>query len=168
MDIPRDLPRMRIAVIGAAAMLCLLLLPDSALAQGFQRPSMPGGQQAEAVNRYLYQPRLVLGSADEIGLTEEQRAAVEVALSESREVYRRTRFELSNAMTVIAGLAVQHPVEEAQILEQLDSILEMEREIKRNQLLMMVRIKNALTPEQHLQLQEIKARQYQRQQQQQR
>lgn len=160
------------APLGSVLTLALVLLcAGPAAAQNAQRPTGPpagvgGAQQAEAVNRYLFQPRLVMASANEIGLTEEQRAAIEAAMGESRESYRRARFELSNALTVIAALAVQHPIDEAEILEQLDAILEMERQIKRDQLLMLVRIKNALTPDQHLQLQELKTRQMQRQQQQ--
>lgn len=117
--------------------------------------------QAEVINRHFFQPRLALANASRIGLTTQQRKSIETAMHASQATFRRVRFELGNAMTVLSGLAVRHPVDEEGILAQLDRILELEREIKHEQLAMLVRVKNVLTPEQHLQLDEFKHRQAQ-------
>ena len=45
-------------------------------------------------------------------------------------------------------LLQQSPADETKILEQADRIMALEREIKRAHLSLLVRIKNALTPEQ--------------------
>jgi Spy/CpxP family protein refolding chaperone len=47
-------------------------------------------------------------------------------------------------------------VDEAQVLEQVDRILTLEREIKRAQMGLMVRIKNTLTPAQQTKLREVR------------
>lgn len=47
---------------------------------------------------------------------------------------------------------------EQQALAQLDKVLDVEREVKRAQIGLMVRIKNKLTPEQQAQLREIRGR----------
>ena len=49
-------------------------------------------------------------------------------------------------------------VDEAQVLEEVDRILALEREIKRAQISLMVRIKNTLTPAQQAKLAEIRDR----------
>ena len=114
--------------------------------------------EAEVINRHFFQPRLALANAERISLTPQQRTTIEAAMHESQATFRRVRFELGNAMTVLSGLAVRHPVDEEGIIAQLDRILELEREIKHEHLAMLVRVKNALTPEQHLQLDEFKRR----------
>jgi len=49
-------------------------------------------------------------------------------------------------------------VDEAQVLEEVDRILALEREIKRGQISLMVRIKNTLTAAQQSKLREIRDR----------
>lgn len=117
--------------------------------------------EAEVINRHFFLPRLALANAERIGLTPQQRQTIEAAMHDSQATFRRVRFELGNAMTLLSGLAVHHPVDEEEIIAQLDRILELEREIKHEQLAMLVRTKNALTPEQHVQLDEFKRRQAQ-------
>jgi hypothetical protein len=49
-------------------------------------------------------------------------------------------------------------VDETQVLEEVDRILALEREMKRTQISLMVRIKNTLTPAQQAKLMEIRSR----------
>ena len=53
-------------------------------------------------------------------------------------------------------LLQQSPADEASILEQADKIMALEREIKRAHLALLVRIKNALTPDQVARLEAIR------------
>ncbi len=124
-----------------------------------QLPQLSFDVQAEAMLRYFFHPRLVLGQAERIGLTPEQRERIEGFVHASQQDYRRQRFELANAWTLLAALAVEQPVNEERILEQLDRVLEIERTIKRSQLLMLVRVKNVLNSEQLVLLDEIRRRQ---------
>ena len=50
------------------------------------------------------------------------------------------------------------PIDEARVLEQADKVMAQEREVKKMQLSMLVRIRNLLTPEQIAKLQEIRRR----------
>lgn len=134
-------------VLGIGLLLALVLVATPAAAQM---------QTDVAASHYFFHPRLVLANAQRIDLTEPQRRQIQGAFTESQEEYRRLRFELGNAMTLIAGIAVQHPVDADSILDQLDRVLDIERAIKRAQLLLLVRIKNTLTPDQHVLLDEIK------------
>lgn len=129
--------------------------PQGARGQQQQRPpgraGMPGPGD-DAMGRFFFLPQQVLDAGDEIGLQPEQRQAVEALMEESAASFPERRYQLGNEMTKIAGLAVDQPIDEAAILEQLERVLELERQIKREQLLLLVRVKNLLTPEQQAQL----------------
>jgi Spy/CpxP family protein refolding chaperone len=56
----------------------------------------------------------------------------------------------------VASLVKQPRVDEQQVLAQLEKVLALEREIKRAQVTLLVRIKNNLTPEQQAKLVEIR------------
>jgi len=56
----------------------------------------------------------------------------------------------------MASLVKQPRVDEPQVLAQLEKVLAIEREIKRAQVALLVRIKNNLTPEQQTKLLEIR------------
>jgi len=47
-------------------------------------------------------------------------------------------------------------VDEAQVLDQVDQILNTERDLKKTQLSLMIRIKNTLTPEQQAKLSQMR------------
>ena len=55
------------------------------------------------------------------------------------------------------GLLKQSKADEAQVAAQLDKVLAAEREIKRAQISLLVRIKNNLPPEQQHRLQALRA-----------
>jgi Spy/CpxP family protein refolding chaperone len=52
----------------------------------------------------------------------------------------------------------QDPVDEQQVLAQLDKVLNAEREVKRTQIALMVRIKNKLKPEQQARLRQLRSK----------
>jgi len=61
-------------------------------------------------------------------------------------------------MEKLIALAKQPHVDEQQILAQLEKVLAAEREIKKEQVTLLVRIKNKLTPEQQGKLAELRGR----------
>ena len=151
-----------IAAILLLAVTCIALGAQPAHAQ---TPAIPGNPATE-INQFFFHPRIVMAGADRIGLSRDQRQRLRELWEASQVQFRRQRFELGNAMTSIGALAVQHPVDEERILAQLDHVLDLEREIKRAQLLMLVRVKNLLTPDQHVILDEMRRNQQQRRRQQ--
>ena len=60
-------------------------------------------------------------------------------------------------MEALVSLLKQTPVEETEVMSQLDKVLTSEREIKRTQIGLLVRIKNKLSPEQQARLQKLRA-----------
>ncbi len=61
-------------------------------------------------------------------------------------------------MEALVALLKQSSADESQVMSQLDKVLSSEREIKRTQISLLVRIKNKLTPDQQAHLQRLRAK----------
>jgi Spy/CpxP family protein refolding chaperone len=136
------------------AALCALLL-------GLLLASHPlAAQQPQAhdpIAENLFPPDLVLSNQKAIGLEEAQKTFVRSEVLKAQTRFTELQFQLQDAMETLTGLLKQNPVDEAQVLAQLDKVLNAEREVKRAQIALMVRIKNKLTPEQQARLRQLRA-----------
>jgi len=94
----------------------------------------------------------------EIGLQDSQRAALTSAVQQAQGKFMDLQWKLSAEGEKMGRLLQGTQVDEAQVLEEVDRILALEREIKRGQISLMVRIKNTLTPAQQAKLTEIRNR----------
>jgi Spy/CpxP family protein refolding chaperone len=104
----------------------------------------------------LFPPELVMAHQQEIGLTEEQRDYLKVELRKAQLRFTELQWQLLDESEKLAALVKQEHVDEQQTLAALDKILDVEREIKRLQFSLVVRIKNKLTSEQQARLMAIK------------
>jgi Spy/CpxP family protein refolding chaperone len=131
-------------------LLTWLLLASNPLAA-----QQPQGHDPVAEN--LFPPDLVLSNQKAIGLEEAQRNFVRSEVLKAQTRFTELQFQLQDAMETLIGLLKQNPVDEAQALAQLEKVLSAEREVKRTQIALMVRIKNKLTAEQQARLRQLRA-----------
>ena len=108
------------------------------------------------VTRNLFPPDLIMRHQKAIGLTGEQKASMRAEILRTQTRFTELQWELQDAVESLGLLLKQDTVDEQGVLAQLDEVLAAEREVKRNQIQLMVRIKNKLTPEQQAQLREIR------------
>jgi len=94
----------------------------------------------------------------EIGLQDSQRTALTSAVQQAQGKFMDVQWKLSAEGEKMGRLLQGTQVDEAQVLEEVDRILALEREIKRGQISLMVRIKNTLTAAQQAKLAEIRTR----------
>jgi Spy/CpxP family protein refolding chaperone len=94
----------------------------------------------------------------EIGLQDSQRTALTSAVQQAQAKFMDVQWKLSAEGEKMARLLQGTQVDETQVLEQVDRILALEREIKKAQISLMVRIKNTLTAAQQAKLAEIRNR----------
>lgn len=137
--------------------VCILfmwLLATSGPLAAQQPPRQPPGPDPIAEN--LFPPDLVLSNQKAISLDETQKSFVRSEVLKAQTRFTELQFQLQDAMETLAGLLKQNPVDEAQVLAQLDKVLNAEREVKRTQIALMVRIKNKLTPEQQARLRQLR------------
>ncbi len=142
---------------------CLLLAAGLAVAQQPPGPGPrfqpgPAGPALDPVRGNLFPPELIMRNQKAIGLTDEQKTTIRGELLQAQTRFTELQWELQDQVESLVSLLKQEKVDEQQALAQLDKVLDVEREIKRAQIGLMVRIKNKLTPEQQAQLREIRGR----------
>ena len=118
----------------------------------------PQGQQGQPdpFARLLFPPELVMQHQGEINLQDSQRTALQAAIGQAQTKFVDAQWKLSAEGEKLARLLQNATVDETQVLEQVDRILTLEREVKRAQMGLMVRIKNTLTPTQQAKLRELR------------
>ena len=134
----------------AAFRLLLLVMAGSTLLA--QQP-----QAHDPIADSLFPPDLVLSNQKAIGLEDAQRNFVRSEVLKAQTRFTELQFQLQDGMEILVGLLKQTPADEAQVLAQLEKVLNTEREVKRTQIALMVRIKNKLTPEQQTRLRQLRA-----------
>jgi Spy/CpxP family protein refolding chaperone len=129
----------------------LLLLTLSIPAAAAESPS-PGD---DPLARHLFPPERVMGHAQEIGLDDTQRTAIRKEVQKAQSKFLDLQFDIQTEMETMIRLVKDNKVDEPKVLAQLDKILALEKEIKKTQISLLVRIKNILTPAQQAKLSEI-------------
>ena len=117
-----------------------------------------GGQQGpgDPFGRFLFPPELVMQHQGELGITDAQRAALTAAVQQAQSKVVETQFKLSAEGEKLGRLLQNASIDEGMALEQVDRILSMEREMKRAQMGLLVRIKNTLTSGQQARLMQLR------------
>ena len=126
----------------------LLLFPAGLFAQQAPGP--------DPVGEALFPPDLVMAHQKAIGLDEVQKNALRSEILKAQSRFTELQWQLQDNMDTLVALLKQNPVDESQVLAQLDKLLGVEREMKRAQMALMVRIKNKLTVEQQARLRQLR------------
>src|ERR1700687_429116 len=130
---------------------CVLLFLAAGGARGQQPDQDPIGQS-------FFAPELVIQHQEAIGLNEEQKTYLKTEIRQAQLKFTEWQWKLQDEMEKLVSLVKQPRVEEQEALSQLEKVLALEREIKRAQVTLLLRIKNKLTPEQQAKLTEIRGK----------
>jgi Spy/CpxP family protein refolding chaperone len=107
--------------------------------------------------RYLYPPDKVMSHAQEIGLEEAQRNAIRQEVQKVQHRFIDLQFAMETEMERMVKLVQERTADEAKVLAQLDRILALEKEIKRTQIGLLVRVRNLLTAAQQARLTQLQS-----------
>ena len=99
---------------------------------------------------------MVMSHAQEIGLDEVQRKALRDEVQKAQSRFLDLQFALQEEQEKMTRLVQEKPVDEAKVLSEVDRILALEKEVKKTQVGLLVRIKNLLTPAQQARLSEMR------------
>lgn len=119
-----------------------------------------GAQQqptTDPLNDLLFPPELVMARQNAIGLSDAQKTYLRAEVLKAQTRFTELQWQLQDAMEGLTGMLKQSKADEAQVAAQLDKVLTSERDIKRAQISLLVRIKNNLTEEQQHRLQTLRA-----------
>ena len=121
--------------------LCLVLLSSIAAAQGV-------GQQKDVFKGKLFAPNIILENQDALDLNKEQFTAIRAAVVEVQGSVAEHEWDLREAyMKVLADLD-EVPIDEDQVMQNVEAALLAENKVKQLQVTMLIRLRNLLTDEQ--------------------
>jgi len=147
---------MRASILAFAFVLSAATLGAQGVPPGQRAPGPPGPGGPDDFGRNFYPPELVMQHQGEIGLQDSQRASLASAIQQAQSKFTDVQWKLSAEGEKMGKLLQPAQVDETQVLEEVDRILALEREMKRTQISLMVSIKNTLTPGQQAKLMEIR------------
>ena len=128
---------------------------DDTLANPPMRATAAGSQLME---QNFFEPDLVMRHQKSIGLTGEQQQSIRADSQKAMSRFTELQWQQSAEVEAMMFLLKEDRPDEKAVLAQLDKVLIIENEIKRVHAGLLLRIRNALTPEQQTRLREIKYR----------
>jgi len=134
--------------IRSALLAAMVLAAPIARAQ--QQPN------PDPFNGALFSPELVMQHQSDIGLTDAQRTQITAEITKAQQKATEVAWKLQKEMADLNALLKQDPIDETAVLQALDRVLGLEREVKRAQVTLLVRMKNLLTPDQRARLRELR------------
>ena len=105
----------------------IIILTTKVPAAGKLFRDCPGGD--DQLDRLFFPPELVMSNQDAIGLTSGQRSEIQTAMKIAQASFVDTQFKLRSELEKLKALLASTPTEESKVLEQIDRVLAMEREI---------------------------------------
>jgi Spy/CpxP family protein refolding chaperone len=114
-------------------------------------------QGPDPIAEAFFPPELVMQNQQAIGLSAEQKESLKNEMRQAQQQFTDLQWKLQDEVEIMAKLIGNGTVDEKQVLAQLDKVLAAEREVKRRQIALLVRIKNLLTADQQNKLRALRA-----------
>jgi len=115
-------------------------------------PALAQQEAADPVEKHLFAPELLVRYQGRLGLDDEQREGIKEEIRKAETQFSGWEWDLRSEMDALGAILAGERVDEKQALTKLESILELEKKIKRTHLSLVIRIKNRLTAKQQAQL----------------
>lgn len=106
----------------------------------------------------LFPPELVMEHQIELGLDDSERQTLRQAVQQAQVKFTDLQWRLSAETERLDTILRESTLRESEVLDQVDHVLALERDLKRTKIALLVRIKNTLTPEQQAKLVELRKR----------
>ena len=127
-----------------------------ALAAGASSALGQNPRPDDAFAQALFDPQLVLRHAQAIGLTPAQRRTILDDLKATQTALGPLQADMTEPALDLVEMLNQPRIDEAKVVAKMDQVLRIENEVKKKQAVLLIRIKNALTPEQQARLRELR------------
>jgi len=123
---------------------------------GLRNCAAPSNGGDDALGKVLLSPDLVMSHQQAIALTELQRQAIQSNMLDTQKKLLDQQFKLQGEVEKLQQLLKSATPDETKVLDEMDKVLGAERDIKRAQLSLMVKLKNNLTQQQQAQLETVR------------
>ena len=121
------------------------------LPQGPEQPRPPHPPM-DPLGDAMFPPELIMQHTRDLNLTDEQKTFMRAEINRTTTRFNELQWQLQDAMEALHTAMKENTVNEQQALQQLDKVLDTEREIKRLHFGLAIAIKNKLTVEQQTKL----------------
>jgi len=131
---------------------------DAQQEPSFQLASLPVQSPPEdPIGRQFFPPELVMSNQRALALQDAQRETIMQAVRYGQAVLGELQMRMAGEMEQLVELLQAPMVDSTAALAQLDRVLMHEHQVKRSHIAMLIRIRNALSPEQRARLDAIRA-----------
>ena len=120
--------------------------------------AMAAGPKEDVFKGKLFPPNVILENQEELGLSKEQFTKIRAAVVEVQGNVAEYEWDMREAYMKLMTELDQSPVDEDRVLEHANTALLAENQVKKQQMRMLVRLKNLLTAEQIAYLESIHGR----------
>ncbi|MGH9313194.1 MAG: Spy/CpxP family protein refolding chaperone [Vicinamibacterales bacterium] len=117
------------------------------------RAQQPGD---DPIAQALFPPELIMKYQEDVGLDEAQARAIKEVIQQAQTRFLEMQWQMQAESAKLVKLLNARPTDEAAVLAQLEKMLNTEREVKRTQISLLIRIKNRLTDAQLARLVELR------------
>lgn len=122
-----------------------------------QRPDWTTPPPAEdPLARFLYPPELIMAHQEAIGLSDKQRTGIQEAVKDAQAKLLDMQFRMSAEVEKLQRLIQATTPDEPKVLDEVNRVLTLERDVKLTQMTLMIRIKSQLTERQQAQLNQMR------------
>lgn len=123
---------------------------------GLRNCTAPSSGGDDVLGKLFLPPDLVMSHQQAINLSDLQRLAIQTNMFDTQKKLLDQQFRLNGEVEKLQSLLKGPKPDEAKVLEEMDKVLGAERDIKRAQLSLMVKLKNTLTQQQQAQLETLR------------
>jgi hypothetical protein len=134
---------------GIAIIACLMLCAGVAVAQD-------RGGKPDPFKGKLFAPDIILKNQAELNLTKEQFTAIKGAVVEVQANVAEHEWDLREAYQKVLAALDESPIDEKKVLDNVNDALLAENQVKKKQVLMLIRLRNLLNDEQVAYLKSIR------------
>lgn len=128
--------------------LCFLAVLAFPVALSAQPAPPAPPADPDPLARFLFPPELIMKYQKDLRLTDEQRETIKREAVAVQSRFLSLQWDLQEAFEDLKARLDEAPVDEDAALAQLNTVLDLERQIKQAQLTLGIRLRNALTPDQ--------------------
>jgi Spy/CpxP family protein refolding chaperone len=134
--------------------LVLLVAPFAGAARADSpSPPHPGDDPIAA---RLFPPELIMVHQQELGIDDKQRSAILREVEKTQSAVLPIQWQMQSATGELARLLDEPKVDESKVLAQADKLMDLERQVKRSHLTLLVRLRNLLTDAQRAKLKALR------------
>ena len=134
---------------GIAIIVCLMLCTGFAMAQD-------RGGKPDPFKGKLFAPDIILRNQAELKLTKEQFTAIKSAVVGVQANVAGHEWDLREAYQKVLAALDENPIDEKKVLENVNDALLAENQVKKQQVVMLIRLKNLLNEEQVTYLESVR------------